>query len=223
MRRDGQSFGWIGDGSLTAPRRDRGIPVRTWGLRAPVTRVNGLWFVLAGLFMAVTVLTPAKARQAALYVSPETDLPSSIPPVFEELCARLAAFRLVQPISLHVRTGERLECPPLLLRISPPDKAIATTIFTTVRQADVGPTEVPRVRFKLNALDPASKDKAVALIERAVRSILRSYGYELPEALAPDLKEMMDGDHESGSIRLQVLAEHEDPNRYNIFLSVSQP
>lgn len=146
--------------------------------------------------------------------------PGATPPILEELCARLAAFGLVEPMGMEPRFTEMRQCKPVLLRLGASNDLEPTSIFTTVR---AGPGRIagsPSIRFKLNALEPDTQGQAVALIERAVRSILRGYDLEMPDSFAVALEKLEDGSHRVGPIRLEIATEREDTRRHNIFLSI---
>lgn len=143
-----------------------------------------------------------------------------VPPVLEVLCARLAAFGLVEPMAMEPRSAPRRECKPVLLPIGDGKASAPTSIFTTVRAGPGGVARTLHVRFKINALQPQTQGRAVALVLRAARSILHGYDLEMPESLAVALQGLEDGRHSVGSIRLGIATEREDPRRHNIFLAI---
>lgn len=145
------------------------------------------------------------------------------PPILEELCARLAAFGLVEPMGMEPRSIEMRQCKPVLLRLGVSSVSEPTSIFTTVRAGPGRIAESPSIRFKLNALEPSTQGQAVALLERAVRSILRGYDLEMPDSFAVALDKLEDGSHSAGPIRLEIATERDDARRHNIFLSIQPP
>ena len=145
---------------------------------------------------------------------------ASSPPILEELCARLAAFGLTEPMGMAPRSARVRECKPLLLRFGPPAAHEPTSIFTTARAEPGTFPETLSVRFKINALDPGTQAQAIALVERAVRSILRGHDVEMPDAFAEALQKLESGSHRVGPVLMEIATERDDPRRHNVFLSL---
>jgi hypothetical protein len=158
----------------------------------------------AALICAGTVAVAMPANRAA--------------PILEELCARLAAFGLVEPMGMQPSSAPRRECKPVLFNLGAAPEP--TSIFTTVRAGPGRLAGSPFIRFKLNALEPGTQDRAATLIGRAVRSLLRGYDLELPDSLAVALEQLEDGSHSVGPILMEIATEREDARRRNISLSI---
>lgn len=141
-------------------------------------------------------------------------------PILEEVCARLAAFGLVAPMGMEPSSTQRRECTPALLRFGAANDPEPTSIFTTIRAGPGRLATSPSIRFKLNALDARTEDRAVALVGRALRSLLRGYDLELPASLAIALAKLEDGSHSVGPILMEISTEREDVRRHNVFLSL---
>jgi hypothetical protein len=142
------------------------------------------------------------------------------PPILEELCARLASFGLVEPMGMAPRSAPMRECKPVLLLLGDLNASETTSIFTTIR---AGPGRIagsPFIRFKINMLEARTQGQAIALVDRAVRSLLRGYDLEMPYSLAVALQQLEAGSHQVGPIQMEITTERQDTRRYNIFLSI---
>jgi hypothetical protein len=196
-------------------RELRGAGISSSGISGLVTCASAV-VVCAGMVNISLGAMPKSAMQATQAESGWV----ATPPILEELCARLAAFGLVEPMGMEPRSTEIRQCKPVLLRLGVSGEPEPTSIFTTVR---AGPGRIAgslSIRFKLNALEPNTQGQAVVLLERAVRSILRGYDLEMPYSLAVALEKLEDGSHSVGPIRLEIATEREDARRHNIFLSI---
>lgn len=176
--------------------------------------MKGLWISRSGIHASAVCVG------AALICAGTAAMPANraVPPILEELCARLAAFGLVEPMGMQPSSTPRRECKPALLSLGATSEP--TSIFTTVRAGPGRLAEAPFIRFKLNALEPRTQDRAVALIGRAVRSLLRGYDLELPDSIAVALEQLEDGSHSVGPILMEIATEREDARRRNISLSI---
>lgn len=180
-----------------------------------------MWAIVALICLGIADIGAAAGSQSS------SSLPTSrknsdrlmVPPILEELCARLAAFGLVEPMGMEPQSAPRRECRPLLLSVGQRDAPEPTSIFTTVR-AESDSTAALSVRFKINALEPRTRDRAVSLVQRALRSILRGYDLEMPEELAVAIEKLEDGRYSLGPVRFDIRTEREDARRHNIFLSI---
>jgi len=196
-------------------RTNRFASSRSYGLRIAISACAAL--ICLGMMDTDAAVGLHSAMSSAITKKNSDRL--RLPPILEELCVRLATFGLVEPMGMERRSASRRECKPVLLPIDRRDTSEPTSIFTTVR-AGSDDTAVLSIRFKVNVLEARTRDQAILLVERALRSILRSYDLEMPEDIAVAIERLEDGHYGLGPAQIEIQTEREDARRHNIFLSI---
>lgn len=150
--------------------------------------------------------------------TPKPNRPVLIYPVRPEVfCSQMAAFGVVEPrLQPNLARSGSWECEPVLRSFGPESETDRTSIYTSIRGRDGTP--YPFLRIKLNALDPETRDEALTLVTRLLRSATRSFGVELPGKMVEALEKLETAELNERSIRLSISSERGDPRRYNIFL-----